>query len=70
MSTSQGSFMGTELSREERAQLNSIATASARNEKFEPDPTLLASLVKKGMVRTRGNAVRLTEQGLKALNQP
>ena len=56
-----------DLSSKEKEQLMLIAQALKNNESYAPDSTLLGSLVKKCMVRTIGNTIRLTDAGKKAL---
>ena len=51
------------LSGEERQQLRLIARALEKNERFEIDPALVESLIKKCMVRTWGDTLKLTAQG-------
>jgi hypothetical protein len=59
----------SKLSVEEKEQLTLIARALERNEKFEHNPAFLDLLIKKCMVRTLGNTLKLTEQGLAEIKQ-
>jgi hypothetical protein len=68
-STSNPVTVHSKLSAAEKEQLTLIARALERNEKFEHDPALLGSLIRKCMVRTAGDTLKLTEQGLAEIKQ-
>ena len=55
------------LSDSEREHLQRIAEALARKASIEIDEVLLASLIRKCMIRTNGKDLRLTEAGRRQL---
>jgi hypothetical protein len=68
-STANALRVPSKLSAEEKEQLTLIARALERNEKFEHNPALLDSLIKKCLIRTWDNTLKLTEQGLAEIKQ-
>jgi len=57
------------LSDEERQELKAIACAAEAGEPFMPDPRIVANLLRKGVIRTKGKDILVTQAGVEELKK-